>query len=276
MKFQRIITLFTSIFICVSGYSQGIPFYAETTSGCDSLLVTFNYIPLPGSDTILTFDWDFGNGQTASGKTSQTVLYDSPGLYTVSVTINNNTTISRYNYISVYSTPSPFFNFSDSIETGSFSVVFRNVNQLTDTIEYTYHWDFDDGDTANTRIVIHTFQEEGTYNVHFDIANPLGCSASMERIVEIRDTLFLPNVFSPNGDNINDYFIVATNGLTVYSIKIYSKTGMLVYRAESPTIIWDGRNMAGQELPPSTYYFVVHPVDGTSTYKQHGFIKLFR
>jgi gliding motility-associated-like protein len=75
---------------------------------------------------------------------------------------------------------------------------------------------------------------------------------------------------------VNDYFQVLTNGLTVYSLRIFSRSGMLVYRSESPTLIWDGRNQSGQELPPDIYFFTIQSVDGTGSPATNGFVQLFR
>lgn len=86
----------------------------------------------------------------------------------------------------------------------------------------------------------------------------------------------VPNVFSPNGDGINDYFKVLTNGLNVFSLSVYTKSGVLVYRAESPELEWDGRTMSGQELSAGIYYYVVKQVDGDANIEKTGFVHLLR
>ncbi len=88
MKFLRYTVLLLCISIGIPGFAQ-ITFIADTTTGCSSLEVTFTYIDASIVDTVTSVDWDFGNGQTATGKESQTVTYDSDGIYTVSITINS-------------------------------------------------------------------------------------------------------------------------------------------------------------------------------------------
>jgi gliding motility-associated-like protein len=279
MKFLRIVPLALVLFCPLSNFAQNIPFVADTVSGCDTLRVTFRFLNLPGTDTISTLDWDFGNGQTASGKADHEVLYDTNGFYDISITINNNTTLTRNDYISVFPTPDPFFiyrDFSDSMVVGTYTYLFRNIEQADNTLEYQYLWNMGTDDQPVTRSVIHTFPEAGSYPVELQVSHNMGCTASMARIIEVRDTLILPNVFSPNDDNINDYFKVVTNGLTTFSIKIFSRSGILVYEAQSPTIIWDGRNMSGQELPPDTYYIIIKPMNSSSVFKSTGFVRLFR
>lgn len=276
MNRLRILLLLLSSILPAFIFAQNIYFVADTTVGCDSLKVTFSFINTIFPDTVTSIIWDFGNGQTGTGKEDQTVRYDSSGSYCVSIVINNNTVITRQDYIAVYPTPDAHFLYSDSIELGSYTVVFRNVNQPVDSISYSFIWEFESNVTAYTCRVIHTFPSEGIWGARLTVTNQFGCSATRAGNIEVFDILEYPNVFTPNNDNVNDYFQVLTNGLTVYSLRIFSRSGMLVYRSESPTIIWDGRNQSGQELPPDIYYFTIQSVDGTGYPATSGFVHLFR
>ena len=275
MKFLRYTVLLLCISIGIPGFAQ-ITFIADTTTGCSSLEVTFTYIDASIVDTVTSVDWDFGNGQTATGKESQTVTYDSDGIYTVSITINSNTTITRLDYIRVYPYPDATFFWSDSVELGSYTVVFANVPQLPDTIPYQYQWFLEDGETGDTRVLIHSFQEQGQYRVALIVSNQAGCADSSMRLVEVFDVLDCANVFSPNNDGMNDYFVIKSNGITIYNLQIFSRMGVRVFQAEAPVIMWDGRNQSGQELLPGTYYYLVKPVQGTDRFEKTGFVELYR
>src|SRR4030042_300133 len=145
-------------------------FQANDTTGCDSLTVIFHFIPnFP--DTVFTITWDFGNGEISTGRSDQEVLYDTAGQYSVSMAINNNTVITRQNYIKIYPSPDPLFTYSDSLELGSYTIIFRNVDQYVDTINYSWEWNFGDEETAYTRSVIHTFPESGTYTAGLTITS---------------------------------------------------------------------------------------------------------
>ena len=275
MKFLRYIVLLLCLSAGIPGLTQ-ITFIADTTIGCSSLEVSFIYIDASVVDTVTTVDWDFGNGQTATGKGTQTVTYDSDGIYTVSITINSNTTITRHAYIRVYPYPDATFFWSDSVELGSYTVVFANVPQDPDTIPYQYQWLLEDGETGDTRVLIHSFQDQGQYRATFIVSNQAGCADSSIRLVEVFDVLDCANVFSPNNDGMNDYFVINSNGITTYNLQIFSRSGVRVFQAEAPVIMWDGRNQSGQELLPGTYYYVVKPVQGTARFEKTGFVELYR
>jgi len=88
--------------------------------------------------------------------------------------------------------------------------------------------------------------------------------------------LVVPNVFTPNGDQINDYFEVTTDGVTVYELTCFTRTGTRIYHSRSPRIYWDGRSLEGKELPEGVYYYVIEEVGDTEPFEKAGFIHLFR
>lgn len=73
---------------------------------------------------------------------------------------------------------------------------------------------------------------------------------------------FIPDGFSPNGDGINDLFVI--RGIEMYpqnSIAIYNRWGNIVYKASPYQNKWDGRSIFGliidgDELPVSTYFYL--------------------
>ncbi|WP_240163566.1 SdrD B-like domain-containing protein [Spirosoma taeanense] len=82
-------------------------------------------------------------------------------------------------------------------------------------------------------------------------------------------TIFIPQGFSPNGDGINDLFVIrGMAGLTV-SLEVYNRWGHLVYKNDDYQNDWDGKPNAGvlvgsdaNGLPDGTYYYVITTSDG--------------
>ena len=90
-------------------------------------------------------------------------------------------------------------------------------------------------------------------------------------------TLDIPNVFTPNGDGIHDYFVVETDGISVYDFTVFTRTGARVFHTNSPRIFWDGTNSAALDLKEGVYYYVIEEEKGSATpYSSAGFIYLFR
>jgi gliding motility-associated-like protein len=67
----------------------------------------------------------------------------------------------------------------------------------------------------------------------------------------------LPNVFSPNGDGSNDYFVVTSEGLTNYSLVILDKNNKTVWSTDNPEATWDGRDVGGEMAPEGEYLYFI-------------------
>jgi len=82
----------------------------------------------------------------------------------------------------------------------------------------------------------------------------IGCSTTESILVVIEDTglgapVHIPNVFTPNDDNQNDFFIVRPLCYEIMEFKIYDRWGNMVYTKDmqpnSDTVEWDGYNQIG-------------------------------
>lgn len=90
------------------------------------------------------------------------------------------------------------------------------------------------------------------------------------------DKLDIPNVFSPNGDQVNDYFEVSTDGTTVYEFSVFTRSGSRIYYSHSPRIFWDGNSLDGKALKEGVYYIVIEEEGGSDPFQHAGFMHLFR
>ena len=100
------------------------------------------------------------------------------------------------------------------------------------------------------------------------VTTPAGCSASDDILVEVKGPVpgcdIKPlNAFTPNGDGINDKWIVFSGTCIKYpAVSVYNRYGNLVYQAQHYQNEWEG-TYQGKKLPDGTYYAVI-------TYKMNG------
>ncbi|ANQ52077.1 T9SS type B sorting domain-containing protein [Flammeovirga sp. MY04] len=82
--------------------------------------------------------------------------------------------------------------------------------------------------------------------------------------------------FSPNGDNINEAFVI--EGVTNYQdtdLIIYNRWGQPVYNTSPYQNQWEGNNNDGQPLPDGTYYYILK-VRVPKEYSYNGFVVIKR
>jgi gliding motility-associated-like protein len=72
----------------------------------------------------------------------------------------------------------------------------------------------------------------------------------------------LPNVFTPNGDNTNDFFTALPYRFVKdVDIKIYDRWGLLMFETTDPDVKWDGKNASTKKICPDGTYFYVGTVN---------------
>jgi gliding motility-associated-like protein len=89
------------------------------------------------------------------------------------------------------------------------------------------------------------------------VQSAAGCMASDSVTVTVLDGIVIPNTFTPNGDGINDTWII--KHLDAYpqcSVQIFTRWGQNVYTSTGYGIPWDG-TYRGTTLPTGTYYYVI-------------------
>lgn len=145
-------------------------------------------------------------------------------------------------------------------------------NQLTCSItpedNTAYSWTMGDGTTLSGSTVAHTYNQlysVSNYQVTLTAISGFNCSDSLSKSIDVIP--FIPNVFSPNLDGINDRF---AQGMET---EIFDRNGLFLF---SGTDGWDG-TYHNKALSPDTYFYRIGYVDKTGTRKTvKGFITLIR
>jgi gliding motility-associated-like protein len=109
----------------------------------------------------------------------------------------------------------------------------------------TYRWQ--DGSTAE----VYAATVPGTYSV--DVTGPNGCVARVSTVVRAADCpLFIPSIITPNGDGLNDAFVLKGAVPAEWQLEIYNRWGRLVYRSAR----YENRWQAAQQ-PDGVYYYLL-------------------
>ncbi len=85
-------------------------------------------------------------------------------------------------------------------------------------------------------------------------------------------TYSIPNAFTPNGDGINETWLIAVlDNKPEALVQVYDRTGRLLFESQGPYTAWDGRDLEGNPLPMGSYFYLIRvnpgdrPVTGTVT-----------
>ena len=116
-------------------------------------------------------------------------------------------------------------------------------------------WSLDRNDTISP---LAKPTESTTYTVTLTDAN--GCKATDAVTIILNGSLFVPNTFSPNGDQVNDVFGVWGSEIKTLRLSIFNRWGELIFTGASLDARWDGTYM-GKESQIDTYEWKVDAVE---------------
>lgn len=247
-------------------------YVASVTNGCgtasDTLVVTANPAPsaqittqgpvniCSGNDIQLN-----GNGLGAltwsNGTTGNTTTVNQSGTYYLIAQnicgIDSASILVNASNINASFTADP---------TSGFAPLAVNMtNQSTGADAY--FWDFGNGDTSTDQSPDYTFTTPGTYEVQLIVTNAQGCtdSVSIQIIVANQMTVELPNIFTPNGDQVNDEYMIKAIGVASLKADIYNRWGEKMFSWNDPTIAWNGKSVFGVMASSGVYFCVVEATD---------------
>lgn len=112
-----------------------------------------------------------------------------------------------------------------------------------------------------------------TWNISSGTCPPSSDTVIIEFINCEPSVLIIPNVFTPNGDGMNDVFTIKSVKIASLNCEIYNRWGQKLYYWDGVKGTWDGRTTAGSEVPDGTYYFLLNAVsdDGENYFKKGSF-----
>ena len=261
-------------------------FTFSPNSGCNPLKVCFDGNSLNAQNYL----WDFGDGSAAH--TADTCHTYTPvfGLQSFQtyypLLVLGNTLPNGFQCllnatnltgsVTVTNVVNVSLSVPDTIHVPIDSIIPVTATYYGGVPPYTYHWSPDTGMNCDTCTSVLILGTGNTIHYTFVIYDNAGC-LGIGSVVVLSEPCFqakrIPNVFSPNGDGINDmFYIPGVCPNEKYSIQIFDRWGVLMFSTTLRNNGWDGRTNAGVEAVNGVYYFVVNIND--KPYK--GFVQLLR
>lgn len=258
-------TYYDTIAICTNDSAQinGQYYYppaiiADTfvnVLGCDSIIQTnLISIPLPtinlGNDTSyctgdsveIKINTPFSSILWSTGETSNSIFVKNPGTYWVEI---NDGSCSNSDTINITDIASFFINISDTsfCEGEKWAINLPSSNQ--------YLWF---NGSSNSSI---TIRDSGIYWVEITDLCKTYTDSFSANVTDCNCLIVIPNVFTPNGDGLNDNFYPVINcDLTAYQIYIFNRWGNLLFQSDDQFEVWDGK-YNGENVPDGVYFYLM-------------------
>lgn len=283
-----IIVALNAVFLIA--FNQTASFTVDKNIGCGKLAVTFKNTST-GYSPSTTFLWSFSNAiPPLVSDNPGTLIFDTTGIFIIKLELNDRSLAKKvyaYDTIWIRPTPNAFFhirNVNNNLLYKFTAATTDNKGHPYDSTRntYKYIWKFkvlNKSDSTTGKEISKNYTPIKTDNfleevVTLRVVDWYGCSDINSQTFRVYNKLEAPQVVTPNGDNDNDYFYIPTNGRTVYSLEVFSRSGVVVYQQKSPTIRWDCTTDSGMLLTPGTYWYIIKTVGNTeegANFNQTGF-----
>jgi gliding motility-associated-like protein len=212
-----------------------------------------------GNQPPIDYTWIYPNGDTNNfSPLFDNITSSDAGIYTLLATDRVGCTDQKSIELIVSDNPVATFNGIDTLEMHAGDLLDAGVGLSS------YLWNT--GDTAESIMI----NSEGMYSVEME--SPVGCLGSDSVYVKLTSEeipdfeIYVPNAFSPNGDGMNDVFMMKGDGLSIvdFRLSIFDRWGGEVFSGEGVSSGWDGKK-AGKDCPGGVYvYKIVYSVDGVA------------
>lgn len=138
--------------------------------------------------------------------------------------------------------------------------------------------DMNEGHAFTFKIIPIIYYANGIYQITLIGYTSLGCSHTAFRDVYVNSKITIPNVFTPNGDGVNDVLYFNIPGTICFHCNIYNRWGKLVYQSTDVTQGWNGNiDQTGEAASDGVYYYLIDYCDFRNvSHKLDGFVQLVR
>jgi gliding motility-associated-like protein len=227
-------------------------------SQCDPAKIGFSNGSSAGFP--ITYQWQFSNGNT-SPEFQPVQVFSPPGIYGATLTAITHdfcpdTSVAAVHNITVNPTPTAGFKFTPTLTTIFDPEIYFESTASFDVIQWYYT--FGNGKSSQFPIEKCFYDDYGDYLVTQYVINQYGCRDSITDVVKILPEFrfWIPNTFTPDGNNRNDEFKPVVIGVTNYEFDIFDRWGEKIFSTIETKQGWNGF-YKGKECQQDVYVWRV-------------------
>jgi len=210
------------------------------------------------NDSIVSWNWDFGDASSASTDQNPAHIYGGSGTYDVTLSVtsgfgcSNSTTVA----ITIFEGPTAAFTVSPPSGNVGDDIYFTDNSVPNPQPIVSWMYDFGDSTTLASPDAVHVFDPEGEYEVTLIVIDDAGCTDSITVVVPVYHGPLVPSAFTPNGDGNNDFLNILGGNFESVDFKVYNNWGEQIYETTDPNDTgWDG-TYKNIDQPIGVYVYV--------------------
>ncbi|HET6225888.1 MAG TPA: PKD domain-containing protein [Bacteroidia bacterium] len=218
-------------------------FFATEREGCEEFQTAFYDSSSVSGGKITKWLWDFGDGNLSYRRYPLHTFSDAGNYFvTLQITSSYGCEISRKLDYPIVVHPKPTAAFlATPTEVGIEQPTVQFMDVSSEAI--LWDWDFGDHKTSIEQNPFHTYTQVGKFTVTQIAISEYGCTDTVSHTVQVnpQPTIYIPNAFSPDGNNVNDIFVPVGDGIETFEMHIYDRFGTEIFKTNDISNGWNGR-----------------------------------
>jgi gliding motility-associated-like protein len=226
------------------------------------------YIVLHQKNENTSFNWN-------TGENNDSILPLQSGWYFIEIQTENSCLYFDSTYVEITTSPIADFTYEVLTENVPYELSFTNESSDGET----YFWNFSNGNKITNEdydVPNQMYTKMGNYTITLITYNGF-CSDTIKKTISLKSELIIPNIFTPNGDQNNDFFEITNLNKDDFEIQIINRWGQLVFESDDINFKWDGNDKSGKALQDGVYFYSFFNFDAGGTKNSYqGNIQLIR
>gem|GEM_PF-6269283 len=202
--------------------------------------------------------WDFGDGSPVQNTTEFLHTYVGPGTYPVTLyAVAPGGCSDSAEVVNIEVTQPPHIEIESYPDLPAELFLGQATLDLSEDFGELVHWQWEisNQDRITGQRIDYTFEEAGSYFITLRGYDEKGCwnEETVGPVLVSPPDLEIQNVFSPNGDGINDGFLLPYQGHQATLMQIFDRWGNLVFESRDKNEAWMGNTPNGKPAPTGSY-----------------------
>lgn len=216
---------------------------SNSKTGCVPACMSFT---CSTGSNVQTIGWNFEDGGTmVTNSLVAEHCYGIAGDYNITAEITdiNGCKATATFSIGVYPIPTADFNYAPYKPiVNNADVTFTDASFGANIVKWDWYFKNLPKPHSNQQNPVYIYDEEGTYAVALVVTSDHGCVDTIVQTIVVGPDygIYVPNIFTPNGDNLNDTFQPKGFGITKYELRIFNRWGEQLMFTNDFAQGWDG------------------------------------
>jgi gliding motility-associated-like protein len=244
----------------------------DVMEGCVPFCSEFRFNTVGSTADLIQVNWEV-KGKKISGKTFP-YCFSEAGTYTFTGLFKDTTTQceSRTDfYVEAFPKPIADFNYlpENAVENAE-PLLLLNTSKGEGIDKWDWSIDLKEegvlsSQHKNTSCL---FSKAGTYPVVLVVENKWSCSDTVVKAIKVEEdfVIYVPDVFTPNGDGLNEEFLAVGRGIRKFELQIFNRWGNLLFESDDINRGWDG-NYREMPCKQDVYIWKIYVTNGKDTIK---------